>query len=111
MNGAGAAAIACAELIKAMGLPSDRLLMCDRTGVIYEGREDDMNQWKSAHAVRTEKRSLADALVGADVFMGLSAAGALPAHLLTPLAPKPIVFPMSHPVPQHSDKSAAGKAG
>src|SRR3546814_18727394 len=83
-----------------MGWPSDRLLMCDRTGVIYEGREDDMNQWKSAHAVRTEKRSLADALVGADVFMGLSAAGALPAALLKEMAPKPIVFDKAHPEPE-----------
>ncbi|RIA37699.1 allosteric NADP-dependent malic enzyme [Hephaestia caeni] len=106
MNGAGAAAIACAELIKAMGLPSDRLLMCDRTGVVYEGREDDMNQWKSAHAVRTEKRSLADALDGADVFMGLSAAGALPADLLKTMAPKPIVFAMANPDPEISPPEA-----
>src|SRR3546814_3225562 len=89
-----------------MGLPSDRLLMCDRTGVIYEGREDDMNQWKSAHAVRTEKRSLADALVGADVFMGLSAAGALPADLLKTMAPKPIVFAMANPDPEISPPDA-----
>src|SRR5258706_11362867 len=62
MNGAGAAAVACAELIKAMGLPSDNLIMCDKTGVIYQGRDGDMNQWKSAHAVKTEKRTLEEAL-------------------------------------------------
>jgi malate dehydrogenase (oxaloacetate-decarboxylating)(NADP+) len=100
MNGAGAAAIACAELIKAMGLPHDQLLMCDRTGVIFQGREHDMNQWKSAHAVKTDKRSLAEALDGADVFMGLSAAGALPAELLMKMAPKPIVFAMANPDPE-----------
>lgn len=100
MNGAGAAAIACAELIKAMGLPHDQLLMCDRTGVIWQGRTDDMNQWKSAHAVKTEKRSLAEALDGADVFMGLSAAGALPAELLMKMAAKPIVFAMANPDPE-----------
>jgi malate dehydrogenase (oxaloacetate-decarboxylating)(NADP+) len=99
MNGAGAAAIACAELIKAMGLPGNNLLMCDRTGVIYQGREG-VNQWQSAHAVVTEKRSLADALVDADVFMGLSAAGALPAELLKTMAPKPIVFAMANPDPE-----------
>ncbi|MFX4817168.1 malic enzyme-like NAD(P)-binding protein, partial [Acinetobacter baumannii] len=66
MNGAGAAAIACAELIKAMGLPSGNLIMCDRTGVIYQGRRD-INQWQSAHAVATDRRFLAEALDGADV--------------------------------------------
>jgi malate dehydrogenase (oxaloacetate-decarboxylating)(NADP+) len=89
MNGAGAAAIACAELIKAMGLPHGNLLMLDRTGVIYQGREG-VNQWQSAHAVATDRRTLADALEGADVFMGLSAAGALPAELLNHMALKPI---------------------
>jgi len=100
VNGAGAAAIACAELIKAMGLPHDQLLMCDRTGVIWQGRTDDMNQWKSAHAVKTEKRTLAEALDGADVFLGLSAAGALPAELLMKMAAKPIVFAMANPDPE-----------
>ncbi len=100
MNGAGAAAIACAELIKAMGLPSNQLIMCDRTGVIWQGREDDMNQWKSAHAVNTEKRTLEEALDGADVFMGLSAKGALPAEYLMKMAAKPIVFAMANPDPE-----------
>src|SRR5205085_1500535 len=74
MLGAGAAAIACAELIKAMGLPHGNLLMLDMQGVIYQGRQQSMNQWKSAHAVDTTKRTLADALEGADVFLGLAAA-------------------------------------
>jgi malate dehydrogenase (oxaloacetate-decarboxylating)(NADP+) len=106
VNGAGAAAIACAELIKAMGLPHDQLLMCDRTGVIFQGRTDDMNQWKSAHAVKTDRRSLAEALEGADVFLGLSAAGALPAELLMKMAPKPIVFAMANPDPEISPPDA-----
>jgi malate dehydrogenase (oxaloacetate-decarboxylating)(NADP+) len=106
MNGAGAAAIACAELIKTMGLPSNQLLMCDRTGVIYEGREEDMNQWKSAHAVATDKRTLEDALDGADVFMGLSAAGALPPEYLKKMADKPIVFAMANPDPEISPPEA-----
>ncbi|WP_431468840.1 NADP-dependent malic enzyme [Sphingosinithalassobacter sp. LHW66-3] len=99
MNGAGAAAIACADLIKAMGLPQDNLLMLDRTGVIWRGREG-VNQWQSAHAAETDRRSLADALDGADVFMGLSAAGALPAELLAKMAPRPIVFAMANPDPE-----------
>jgi malate dehydrogenase (oxaloacetate-decarboxylating)(NADP+) len=100
MLGAGAAAIACAELIKAMGLPHDNLLMLDLKGVIYQGREESMNQWKSAHAVATDKRTLADALQGADVFMGLASANSLPAELLKTMAPRPIVFAMSNPDPE-----------
>jgi len=99
VNGAGAAAIACTELIKAMGLPQDNLLMCDRTGVIYQGRED-VNQWQSAHAAKTDRRTLAEALEGADVFLGLSAANALPAELLEKMAPKPIIFAMANPDPE-----------
>ncbi len=73
VNGAGAAAIACTELIKAMGVRGDNVIMCDRKGVIYKGRTD-LDQWKSAHAVETDRRTLAEALEGADVFLGLSAA-------------------------------------
>src|SRR5690349_11237516 len=76
VNGAGAAAIACTELVKAMGVKGDHVIMCDRKGVIHKGR-DDLDQWKSAHAVETDRRTLEEALVGADVFLGLSAAGAL----------------------------------
>jgi malate dehydrogenase (oxaloacetate-decarboxylating)(NADP+) len=102
MLGAGAAAIACAELIKAMGLPHDNLLMLDLKGVIYQGREESMNQWKSAHAVKTERRTLADALDGADVFLGLASANSLPAELLKTMAPKPIIFAMANPDPEIS---------
>ena len=102
MLGAGAAAIACAELIKAMGLPHDHLLMVDLKGVIYQGREDSMNQWKSAHAVATDKRTLAEALQGADVFMGLASANALPPELLATMAPNPIIFAMANPDPEIS---------
>ncbi|RYY46732.1 MAG: NADP-dependent malic enzyme [Sphingomonadales bacterium] len=99
MNGAGAAAIACAELIKAMGLPTENLLMCDRSGVIYQGREK-VNQWQSAHAVATERRTLTEALVGADVFMGLSAAGAVTQDMVRGMAPRPIIFAMANPDPE-----------
>ena len=77
LNGAGAASIACVELIKAMGVKHKNVILCDREGTIYQGRETGMNQWKSAHAVPTEARSLEEALEGADVFMGLSVANAL----------------------------------
>ncbi|MHA6718127.1 NADP-dependent malic enzyme [Sphingomonas sp. RS6] len=105
VNGAGAAAIACTELIKAMGLPQDNLLMCDRTGVIYQGREG-VNQWQSAHAAKTDRRTLAEALEGADVFLGLSAANALPPELLAKMADKPIIFAMANPDPEISPPEA-----
>lgn len=99
-NGAGAASIACVELIKAMGVPHENILLCDRKGVIYQGREESMNQWKSAHAVQTEARSLEDALKGADVFLGLSVAGALTADMVTSMAEQPIIFAMANPIPE-----------
>jgi len=102
MLGAGAAAIACAELIKAMGLPHDNLLMCDLNGVIYQGRQESMNQWKSAHAVATDKRTFAEAIDGADVFVGLASANSLPPELLKTMAPRPIVFAMANPDPEIS---------
>ena len=105
MNGAGAAAIACAELIKAMGLPSDNLVMCDRKGVIWRGREQ-VNQWQSAHAVDSPARTLTEALVGADVFMGLSAAGAVTQDMVKAMAPKPIIFAMANPDPEISPPEA-----
>jgi malate dehydrogenase (oxaloacetate-decarboxylating)(NADP+) len=100
VNGAGAAAIACTELIKAMGAPADRVIMCDRSGVIYQGRTTGMDQWKSAHAAKTEARTLEEALKGADVFLGLSAAGALQGHMVKDMADKPIIFAMANPDPE-----------
>ena len=76
INGAGSAGIACLELIKAMGLPHDNAILCDTKGVIYKGRKEGMNQWKSAHAVDTSARTLEEAMDGADVFLGLSVKGA-----------------------------------
>ncbi len=99
-SGAGAASIACVELIKAMGVKHENVLMCDRSGVVYQGREDGMNQWKSAHAVKTHARTLADALKGADVFLGLSAAKAMSTDMLKSMADRPIVFAMANPEPE-----------
>ncbi|HVL79302.1 MAG TPA: NADP-dependent malic enzyme [Sphingomicrobium sp.] len=99
VNGAGAAAIACTELIKAMGVRRDNVIMCDRKGVIHKGRTD-LDQWKSAHAVKTDSRTLADALVGADVFLGLSVGGALKPEMVRDMAPQPIIFAMANPDPE-----------
>ncbi|WP_235511848.1 MULTISPECIES: NADP-dependent malic enzyme [unclassified Sphingomonas] len=99
VNGAGAAAIACTELMKAMGVAHDNVIMCDRTGVIYQGRED-VNQWQSAHAAATDRRTLTEALHGADVFLGLSAAGALKPEMVKDMAPSPIIFAMANPEPE-----------
>ena len=99
VNGAGAAAIACTELMKAMGVRSDNVIMCDKTGVLYQGR-DDLNQWQSAHAAATDRRTLTEALHGADVFLGLSAAGALKPEMVKDMAPAPIIFAMANPEPE-----------
>ena len=99
VNGAGAAAIACTELMKAMGVRHENVIMCDRTGVIYQGRED-INQWQSAHAAATDRRTLTEALSGADVFLGLSAAGALKPEMVKDMAPSPIIFAMANPEPE-----------
>jgi malate dehydrogenase (oxaloacetate-decarboxylating)(NADP+) len=97
VNGAGAAAIACTELMKAMGVR--HVIMCDRSGVIHKGR-DDLDQWKSAHAVETNLRTLHEALKGADVFLGLSAAGALKPEMVEGMAKEPIIFAMANPDPE-----------
>jgi malate dehydrogenase (oxaloacetate-decarboxylating)(NADP+) len=99
-NGAGAAGIACLELLKAIGLRSENMILCDTKGVIYQGRTDGMNQWKSAYAVKTSARSLADALKGADVFFGLSAKGAVTQAMVKSMADKPIIFAMANPDPE-----------
>ena len=99
VNGAGAAAIACTELIKAMGVKGDHVIMCDRKGVIYKGRTD-LDQWKSAHAVDTDARTLAEALEGADVFLGLSAANVVSTDMVKTMAKDPIIFAMANPDPE-----------
>ena len=99
-NGAGAAAIACVELMKRMGVSHENVLMCDRSGVIYQGRTEKMDQWKSAHAVPTDRRTLAEAMEGADVFLGLSAAGAVSREMAASMAPNPIIFAMANPDPE-----------
>ncbi|MBB3956369.1 NADP-dependent malic enzyme [Novosphingobium sediminicola] len=100
VNGAGAAALACTSLIKSMGVRHENVIVCDRDGPIYRGREKPVNQWQSAHAADTDARTLEQALVGADVFLGLSAAGALPAAYVKEMAPEPIIFAMANPVPE-----------
>ena len=100
VNGAGAAAIACVELIKASGIRHENVTLCDTKGVIYQGRDHGMNQWKSAHAIPTEARTLAEALEGADVFMGLSVKGAVTQAMVRTMAEKPIIFAMANPDPE-----------
>jgi len=100
VNGAGAASIACVELLKTMGLPPHNVILCDTRGVIYRGRTDGMNQWKSAHAVETRARNLAEAIAGADVFFGLSAKGAVDQTMVRAMAEKPIIFAMANPDPE-----------
>ena len=99
-NGAGAAGIACVELIKAMGFRHENVVLCDTRGPIYKGREAGMNQWKSAHAIDTPARSLAEAVAGADVFFGLSQKGALTQEMVASMAPNPIIFAMANPDPE-----------
>jgi len=99
-NGAGAAAIACIELIKSLGVPNGNVILADSKGVVYKGRTEGMNQWKSAHAVDTKARSLADAMEGADVFFGLSVAGALTPAMVKSMAANPIIFAMANPDPE-----------
>jgi len=100
VNGAGAASIACIELIKAMGMPHENAILCDTKGVLWQGRTEGMNQWKSAHAVRTKARSLKDAMEGADVFFGLSVKGAVSKDMVSSMAAKPIIFAMANPDPE-----------
>ena len=99
-NGAGAAGIACLELLKAIGLKPENLILCDTKGVIYQGRKEGMNQWKSGYAIKTSARTLAQALEGADVFFGLSVKGAVTQEMVKKMAPKPIIFAMANPDPE-----------
>jgi malate dehydrogenase (oxaloacetate-decarboxylating)(NADP+) len=99
-NGAGSAGIACLELLRAIGFRPENLILCDTKGVIYEGRTEGMNQWKSGFAVKTDARTLADALAGADVLFGLSVKGAVTQDMVKSMAEKPIIFAMANPDPE-----------
>jgi malate dehydrogenase (oxaloacetate-decarboxylating)(NADP+) len=100
LNGAGAAGIACIELIKSMGAQPDNCIVCDSKGVIYEGRTEGMNQWKSAHAAPTDARTLADAMKDADVLLGVSVKGAVTSEMVASMAPNPVIFAMANPDPE-----------
>ena len=106
-NGAGAAGIACLELLRSIGFRPENLILCDTKGVIYEGRKDGMNQWKSAYAGKTDRRTLEDALKGADVFFGLSAKGAVTKDMVKSMADKPIIFAMANPDPEITAEEVA----
>jgi malate dehydrogenase (oxaloacetate-decarboxylating)(NADP+) len=107
VNGAGASGIACLELLKALGLRPENVILCDTKGVVYKGRTEGMNQWKSAHAVETKARTLADAFEGADVAFGLSAKGAFTPEMIKSMAPNPILFAMANPDPEISVEEVA----
>jgi len=107
VNGAGAAGIACTELLKAMGFAPNNVILCDTKGVIYKGRTEGMNQWKSAHAAETDARTLADALNGADAVFGLSAKGAFTDDMIRSMAPNPIIFAMANPDPEITPEEVA----
>ncbi len=106
LNGAGAAGIACLELLKAMGARHDNCIMCDTKGVIWQGRTEGMNQWKSAHAVKTDARSLDDAMKDADVFLGVSAKGAVTPEMVASMAQNPVIFAMANPDPEITPEEA-----
>ena len=106
LNGAGAAGIACIELLKSMGAQHDNCVVCDTKGVIFQGRADGMNQWKSAHAIKTELRTLEQAMEGADVFLGVSAKGAVTQDMVASMAPNPVIFAMANPDPEITPEEA-----
>ena len=99
VNGAGASAIACANLFKSNGVPNENIVMLDRKGVLYRGR-DNLDQWKSAHAIDTKLRTLKDAIKGADVFLGLSTKNVLSKDMIKTMAKNPIVFALANPDPE-----------
>ena len=106
LNGAGAAGIACIELLKSMGAKHNNCVVCDTKGVIYQGRTEGMNQWKSAHAISTELRTLDEAMVGADVFLGVSVKGAVTSEMVASMAPDPVIFAMANPDPEITPEEA-----
>ena len=106
LNGAGAAGIACIELLKRMGARHENCIICDTNGVVYQGRTEGMNQWKSAHAIKTDLRSLEDAMRGADVFLGVSAKGAVTQDMVLSMADNPVIFAMANPDPEITPEEA-----
>ena len=106
LNGAGAAGIACIELLKSMGARPQNCIVCDTKGVLYQGRTEGMNQWKSAHAVKTDLRTLEEAMKGADVFLGVSAKGAVTQAMVKSMAPDPVIFAMANPDPEITPEEA-----
>jgi malate dehydrogenase (oxaloacetate-decarboxylating)(NADP+) len=106
-NGAGAAGIACLELLRAIGFKPENLILADTKGVIYQGRTDGMNQWKSAYAVKTKARTLKDAFEGADVAFGLSVKDAFTKEMVKSMADKPIIFAMANPDPEITPEEVA----
>ncbi|MEM0948758.1 MAG: NADP-dependent malic enzyme [Pseudomonadota bacterium] len=106
LNGAGAAGIACIELLKSMGARHENCIVCDTKGVIYQGRTEGMNQWKSGHAIQTSARSLEDAMKGADVFLGVSVKGAVTADMVASMADNPVIFAMANPDPEITPEEA-----
>jgi malate dehydrogenase (oxaloacetate-decarboxylating)(NADP+) len=106
VNGAGAAGIACLELIKSMGVRGENVILCDTKGVVYRGRTEGMNQWKSAHAVDTKARTLEEAVKGADVILGLSKKGAFTQDMVKSMAKSPIIFAMANPYPEITPEDA-----
>ena len=107
INGAGAAAIACIELLKAMGFAPNNVILCDTKGVIHRDRKEGMNQWKSAHAADTPARTLLDAMKGADAFFGLSQKGAVTREMVEAMAENPIIFAMANPDPEITPEEVA----
>ena len=106
LNGAGAAGIACIELLKSMGAKHNNCVVCDTKGIIYQGRTEGMNQWKSAHAITTPLRTLDEAMVGADVFLGVSVRGAVTSEMVVSMAPNPVIFAMANPDPEITPEEA-----
>ena len=106
LNGAGAAGIACIELLKSMGARHENCIVCDTKGVIYQGRTEGMNQWKSAHAVPTKLRTLEEAMKDADVFLGVSVKSALTQDMVASMADNPVIFAMANPDPEITPEEA-----
>ncbi|MCX6126434.1 MAG: NADP-dependent malic enzyme [Proteobacteria bacterium] len=105
-SGGGAAAVACANLFLSLGIKPENLVMCDSKGVLYKGRKDGMNKYKEKFALDTPLRTLTDALVGADAFVGVSAAGVLKPEMIIPMAKNPIIFALANPDPEITPEDA-----